>query len=149
MGQAQSIFMPSESEVVMARETSRQLAPHIHGEENLKIRVVDDSGENEEIVLPKNAVRFLLDLLSQMGQGNALTLIPIHAELTTQQAADLCNVSRPFLVSAIEKGELHFKKVGTHRRIKFKDLMDYKKSMDGKRSEALDQLASLSQELGI
>ena len=88
-------------------------------------------------------------MLTQMAQGNAVTLIPIHAELTTQQAADILNVSRPFLVEQLEKNAIPYRKVGTHRRILFKDLMDYKANMDRNRLKALEELSAQGQELGI
>jgi excisionase family DNA binding protein len=84
-----------------------------------------------------------------MSQGNAVTIIPIHAELTTQEAADLINVSRPFLIKQIDAGVIPHHKVGTHRRVRFTDLMEYKKNIDAARSKVLTELVEESQRLGL
>lgn len=84
-----------------------------------------------------------------MAQGNAVTLIPIHAELTTQQAADFLGVSRPFVIKEIEEGRLPARKVGTHRRVLFRDLLDYRRQLDEKAERAMDRFAELDQELGL
>ena len=133
---------PSVEDVRLAKASSRRLAPFLDG--NLNVRIA----ETEECIeLPAVAVRLLVDLLSAMAEGHAVTLIPIHAELTTQQAADLLNVSRPFLIQQLEEGVIPFRRVGTHRRVMFSDLMKYKHEIDGKRHEALDELATQAQEL--
>jgi excisionase family DNA binding protein len=135
---------PSIDEAQMAKASSRRLAPYL--DKNLSVRIAES---DEQIELPAVAVRLLVDLLSAMAEGNAVTLIPIHAELTTQQAADLLNVSRPFLVKQLEEGVIPYRKVGTHRRVMFSDLMKYKHEIDDKRRDALDELAEQAQELDM
>jgi excisionase family DNA binding protein len=150
---AESAFLPptipSEEERSAARETSRLLAPHLNDRAGLRVRIGEPRGKSETALLPPTAVRLLVDLLSETAKGNAVTLIPIHAELTTQDAANLLNVSRPFVVQLIRKKQLRAHKVGTHRRIRFADLMAYKHSIDAERTEALDALAAQAQELNL
>lgn len=110
---------------------------------------VEEEGPGELLVLPSSVIRLLTEILTEMAQGNAVTLIPVHAELTTQQAADFLNVSRPFLVKLLEKRKIPFHKVGTHRRIAFRDLADYKRQIDADRLAVLDELSAQAQELGM
>ncbi|GLS26176.1 helix-turn-helix domain-containing protein [Marinibactrum halimedae] len=104
---------------------------------------------NQDLVLPAQALRLLKDILQQMALGNGVTVMPQHAELTTQEAANLLNVSRPYLVKLLEEGEIPFYKAGTHRRIKIGDVLEYKNKIMKAREESLDELAKLSQELDL
>jgi len=102
-----------------------------------------------EVALPLAALKILTDVLAELANGNAVTVVPHHAELTTQQAADLLNVSRPHLVQQLEKGEIPFHKVGTHRRIRMGDLMAYRRRTQESSLAALQELADQAQELGL
>lgn len=105
--------------------------------------------ENARITLPKGAARLLLTMLEEMAEGHAVTVLPLREELSTQEAAELLNVSRPFLVALLEKGDIPFRKVGKHRRVQLKDLLVYKEREDEARRQALDALASLAQDVNL
>jgi excisionase family DNA binding protein len=141
---------PTPDESRLAEESSRRLARFMAAKPARPFRLSILSDDTpEEVSIPASAFRLLNDILTQMAKGNAVTLIPVHAELTTQQAADILNVSRPFLIEQLEKNLIPYRKVGTHRRILFKDVMEYKKAMDRERLTALDELSAQAQELGM
>ncbi len=124
------------------------LASLLRNGDPIKFRIVGDSSR-ETIALPVAAVRLLVRLLEEMSRGNAVTLIPVHAELTTQEAADMLNVSRPSLIQLLDEGKIEYRRVGTHRRVRFESLMKYKGQADAARPAALAELAAYDQELGI
>ena len=99
--------------------------------------------------IPDSALALLSSILTEMAKGNAVTLVPVEAELTTQQAADILHVSRPYLIDLLEKGEIPHRLVGTHRRVAFKDLMEYKAMKRKKRLAVLEELSALDQELKL
>jgi excisionase family DNA binding protein len=140
---------PTETEALLARETSRLLASHVRTRRDLRVRIMEDETTGDILSLPASAVRLLLEILTEMAQGNAVALIPVHAELTTQHAADLLHVSRPHLVSLLTAGKIPQRKVGTHRRVLCEDLMAYKKRIDNAREKVLDRLAQEAQELDM
>lgn len=110
-------------------------------------RLVGPSGE--VIPLPRSVFYVLRQVVQHMMRGRAITIVPINKELTTQEAADLLNVSRPFLVKLLEEGKIPFSMVGTHRRIRFSDLIEYKKHRDAERSRSLTELTQMSQDMGF
>jgi excisionase family DNA binding protein len=114
----------------------------------VRIQLVDGKPGNE-VSVPAAALKMFVHLLAEMGQGNAVTLIPTHAELTTQQAADLLNVSRPYVVKLLDEGKIPSRSVGKYRRVRFDDLMAFKRKDDEARAKVLDQLAAEAQELGL
>ena len=139
--------LPSKEDVVLAQKTSRKLAAYMQPERVMGLKIQDDEGNEVDIELPASIVRLLLDMLEQVANGNAITLLPLHAELTTRQAADLLNVSRPFLVQLLEKGEIPFRNVGSHKRVRAQDLLAYKQHIYDKRSQVLDELTAEAQKL--
>ena len=142
--------LPSAEDIALARESGRVLSTVLKTRaETQQIDFHDDQGAVRTVSIPTSALRLLLDVLTEIGQGNAVSIIPIHAELTTQVAADVLNVSRPFLVQLLEKGDTPIHKVGPHRRVRYLDVIAYKNRIDAERRKALDELAAQSQELGM
>ena len=135
--------VPTPRDTELATRASQVLARQAGAE--VKVRLDD----NTEVTLPKAATRLLHYLLTQMSLGNAVTLIPIHAELTTQEAADYLNVSRPHLIKLLTTKRIPFHMAGTHRRIKFSDLEAYRKNAEKERETAMEELAKQAQELGM
>ena len=138
------VTTPSPAEAAVAKESSRTLAPHV-GTKPLRLRLGD--GKGEELILPSGVAKLLLDVLTEMSHGNAVTVAPVQAELTTNQAAELLNVSRPYLTKLLEDGVISFRKVGTHHRVRLEDVLAYKQSEDARRLRALEELAAQAQEL--
>jgi excisionase family DNA binding protein len=134
--------LPSKRDSDLAREASRAISSG--RQKSLRVKIGD-----KELILPQAATRLIQHLLTEMAKGNAVTLIPIHAELTTQEAADFLNVSRPHLIRLLEQKKMDFHMVGTHRRIRFEDLMAFKAKLEKSRREAMDELASQAQDLGM
>lgn len=141
-------MLPDEKEIAAAVESRRQLAAFLSTKlETQRIEILDDEQRPHTVQLPAFALRLLDEILSELAMGNAVKVVPIHAELTTQEGADLLNVSRPHLVKLLDENVIPHTKVGRHRRVKFADLMDYKQRRTTESRQAMDELAAQAQEL--
>lgn len=137
---------PSPETARAAGKALRTLSDHQASSVVLRLRERDGTGEVE---FPGELVPLLLELLGQIANGNGVRVVPVHAELTTQQAADILNTSRPYLVKLLETGTIPFHLTGAHRRVKLGDLLDYKRRRDVDRRTLLDELSAESQDLGL
>ena len=117
------------------------------GDESVRLQVVADDGKLTTIALHRSLSELLTEMLRVIGNGDALALVPVHKQLSTQQAADLLNVSRPHVTKLLDRGDIPHEKVGRHRRVKAKDLFDYKDSKARERDEALAELAMIDADL--
>jgi len=138
---------PTPEEVSLAHSSCQILAAYIHSENPLTINISIDGKDANAITIPAAAYSLLLEILSQMAQGNAVKIIPIKPELTTQEAASILNVSRHDLVGLLEGGEIPYRQVGIRRRILTQDVIDYKNHLDAARRQALEELTAQAQEL--
>jgi excisionase family DNA binding protein len=140
--------LPSLTEAKQAEETSRVLSSRLRTQAPLRLRVVG-APEEETVVLPASAARMLVGILDEMGRGNTVTVLPVQAELTTQEAAEMLGISRPSLIQLLDEGRIEFRKVGTHRRVRFASLLAYMRQLYAERLAVLDELAAYDREIGI
>lgn len=137
---------PSAQDAAMARVSGQVLSPFVQQKASLVLQV-REAGQDKPLELPAGAVALLMDILEAIAAGRGVTLIPENAELTSVHAAEVLNVSRPFLIKLLEDNVLPHRKVGKHRRIRMEDVMAYKAKIDRDREAVLDQLAREAQEL--
>lgn len=137
--------LPNQKEALLAKSALPVLRRDLSGSQEIILLQID----NQVLELPRKAVELFGEVLRKMANGEAVMLIPLHKELTTQEAADILGVSRPYLVNLIEQGDIPYRKLKRHRRIRFQDLMDYKERSDKKAEQALDALVAEAQELGM
>jgi excisionase family DNA binding protein len=141
--------IPSDQDALLAREASRAITTQHANMGSLKLQLANAGKEVTTVLLPAAAAKLLLQILNELGNGRPVSVAPTDVEITTQQAADLLNVSRPYLVGLVEKGELPVRKVGNQRRLPLADVLEYKARNRANRLEALRELTALDQELGL
>lgn len=141
---------PGEVEQDVADRALGRIATYLarHSDEN-EIELRTEAGRADEVlVVPRAAAQLFASILAYMAEGKGVSVMPMHTMLSTQQAADLLNVSRPYLIGLLERGEIPFEKVGRHRRIRLDDLVTYKRMSTAQQRAAADDLSALGQELG-
>lgn len=134
----------AKSSILKLRKSSQKIISTDRKYAKIKIQE-----KGEFLKIPKKALSLLFDILNNMAEGKSITIIPSDTELSTQQAADMLKVSRPHLVKLLEDGKIAFTKVGTHRRIKIRNLMDYQENLRKNRRKQLDALTEQAQELNL
>jgi excisionase family DNA binding protein len=137
-------------ESVMAQEPEKSSIKHLESIlqlEGAQPKLVGVDGQ--EIPIPESVYKVLRQAVHAMALGKAMSIVPQEQKLTTQKAADLLNVSRPYIIKLLEQGEIPYITVGTHRRIRFDDLMKYKQQRDAKRSQLLQEIIDISEECGL
>ena len=127
------------------RDALRALSTLLIAEKML--RIVGAGGQ--EITLPSSVLYLIQRVVDELVRGNAISIIPAEQELTTHEAADLLNISRPHLIKLLDRGAMPYHKVGTHRRIRFDDVLRYKHQRDAEKLQAIKELAQMSQDLGL
>ena len=139
--------IPSDQDMALADRAGRKLAAVSDGADPVSARF--GAATSEPVDIPTSAVRLLKEILDQMAHGNGVALTPLHAELTTRQAADLLQVSRTHLVQLLDEGRIPCRKVGAHRRVRVQDIVDHRRETESRRRKALDELTAFDQDLGL
>src|ERR1700761_3454552 len=148
--QADSTIKREDGDAELALRAARRIGEYLTTHPGADpVNIQGELAGDDALVVPREAAVLLARILGVLANGDEVHVIPATAELTTQQAAEFLNVSRPYLVKLLESGEIPFRMVGTHRRVRFRDLSDYKSRDDLKRRRAADELTQLTQELGL
>lgn len=142
--------LPTAEEAALAKMCSQELSAVLETRaESQTVSVTDKQGTVHIVQMPVSALRLLVDVLTELGEGNTVKLVPVHAELTTQEAADMLNVSRPTLIKLLDEGQICFHRTGNRRKVRFVDVLQYKQTLEQNRLRALDELTALDQELRL
>lgn len=141
--------VPSAQDALLAKEAQRALAKNEMPQGTLHVQISAAGQEVTTLDLPPVVTQLLVDILKETAAGKAVSLVSVEREITTQQAATLLNVSRPYLVGLVEKGELPARMVGNQRRLPLQDVLAYKAATRAKRKAALDQIVAFDQEFGL
>lgn len=142
--------LPSPKEAALAKHSSQELSAFLETKaETQRFSIDDAQGVAHVVNMPVSALRLLVDVLTELGEGNTVQLVPIHAELTTQEGADMLNMSRPTFVKLLDEGMIPFFKAGNRRKVRYTDVQHYKSKLEAQRLETLAELSALDQEMGM
>jgi len=145
-----NLNLPDSHESELAQRSQRELAAYLSTKlQTQRISIVGEDDKTHTIELPTSAMTMLVEVLGEIAAGNAVQIVPVHAELTTQEADNILNVSRSHMVKSLEEGKVPFHKIGRHRRVLFADLMEYKKRRENESLNAMQALADQAQDTGM
>ncbi len=129
---------PTEEDAKLAKESSQILALYTEVEKP-EIIIRTDEMNTQAIAIPESGFLMLVEILEQMAQGRAVSLVSFPAELTTQEAANILEVSHPYLVELLESGEIPSQTVETRQQVRYEDVLEYKNQIEEKRRQTLDE----------
>ncbi len=142
--------LPTPEEAAIAKLSSRDLAAFLETKSDMQsLNISDKEGHACGIDIPVSALRLLVDVLTQLGEGNAVNLIPIHAQLTTQEGADMLNISRPTFIKLLDEHKIPHYRKGNRRKVALSDVLKYKQDIDTKRLKTLENLSKLDQAMNM
>ena len=142
--------LPSPEEAALAKISSQALSGFILSKtDTQQLSITDAGGVAHNVQIPVSALHLLVNVLTELGDGNTVKLVPVHAELTTQEGADILNVSRPTFVKMLDDGLMPHTQTGNRRKVRFSDVKNYKERLERKRLATLEELSALDQELGL
>lgn len=147
-----ALELPDQTEAKQAADALAELNAFLraHPTPTAHVQLVAHEVDGEtQVVVPAVAFRFFVDILAELAKGNAVTVAPVHAELTTQQAADLLNVSRPYLIKLLEERRIPYRRVGNRRKVMLVDLLIYQRHDNAQREAILDELTQEAERLGL
>ena len=141
---------PGDVDTEIADRAARRINEYLEGHpDDDLIEAIGEVGTDDALVIPRATAVMFAQILELLAQGRGVQIFPKEVELSTQQAAAMLNVSRPYLIGLLEADKIPFRRVGRHRRVRFDDLMDYKRQDDLGRRVAADELAELTEELDL
>lgn len=148
---AREVFPPAlnAKDMEMVRTAERCIMASMDHSRAAAITLTTENGEHPTVEVPPAALKLIGQLLGAMSDGRPIVLMPAEQELSTVEAAQFLNVSRPFVIKEMESGKLPHRKVGSHRRISLQDLLDYAQKMRAQQTSALERMADNARELGL
>jgi excisionase family DNA binding protein len=148
-GKVAGAARPGDADAEIALRAARRMGEYLTAHPGVDpVRIQGELAGDDALVVPRQAAIMLAQILGFLANGQGVTVTPSNAMLTTQQAADFLNVSRPYLIKLLEEQKIPYQMVGTHRRVAFGELLEYKRKDDQERQHAANELTALGQELG-
>jgi len=148
MQEIEKAKIPSKEEQEIAIKSYKSLASYIEEIKN-PITEIEIEETEQKIKIPLNTLKLLAEILKATSQGQPISIVPVATEMTTQAAADLLNVSRPYFVKLLEEGKMPYIKVGRHRRVKFTDVMEYRETMKANQKSLIIEMMKGDEQIGL